>query len=872
MTVMDFSELVRPGETISYSAPGSFCSQSHSIPCQILVVTRGDEAAVLVVGITSSIIRSESVLPLYQEVVTKTTQLQKSTGFQCEFYAPQTDKEYSITITIQKIEALQELLHVVKTFIAQAEDLHQHWQGRTHQWTETYRPRQQELSVQIPQPNHQAQVSSVSVGSQKSSLFGSSLASNDLQLTNLGDETTNKDKYMQDTLQERKAEYSDVQDITIKCSTWNMAGKDISESLITLLRESDGDPTTVYCTAFQEMDLSAEAYITTTDTRAQSYQAYIEGAIGEYYELIASHQLVGMLLCVYAHKSVVPTISNVLKSYVPCGILGMIGNKGAVGIKFDVMNTTFAVLNCHLAAGQGGSDKRNSDLGDIFKRIFNDSGVWDSGLSGIDNVIVMGDLNYRLNATRPHVDAMLRAKDVDTLLDSDQLNEQRRQGRVLVDWAEGPITFNPTYKFDIGTDLYDSSEKQRIPSFTDRILIRSAHHNMTLVEDSYKSVPEYYQSDHKPVVAKFRAKVEVLLADRQERVRNEVYKKFDKHENDAIPSVKVKAGEDEIDYGRVFYSQPITKLFTVYNPGASTASFSFSRNSAGQICKPWFWPVPNRGALRPQESTVIQVTVCVDSDDATVLNSGHETFNDVLVLHVEGGTDNYVSLAGTWQRTCIGQSLEALSTQAVIRDGSSHIAGSMDTTFVPKAIYRICEYLTTTTSTSSVPLFTGSATRRALDRLQDNLDTGSELDLGDLDRDDRTIALCNLLVSILRTMSVPVLGGPPFARIMAGEEAMAVVDGMEGTALNVLIYLRGFLLALVVHHRRTDDGGGGKVLDRLCRVFGDALVRQASGARPAATRTRSASSFIRPRKERLLGPEEESARKKAFMRALLSVE
>ncbi|KAF4685354.1 inositol [Perkinsus olseni] len=41
------------------------------------------------------------------------------------------------------------------------------------------------------------------------------------------------------------------------------------------------------------------------------------------------------------------------------------------------------------------------------------------------------------------------------------------------EWKESPIFFPPTYKFDMGTNVYDTSDKQRIPSWTDRILWRS---------------------------------------------------------------------------------------------------------------------------------------------------------------------------------------------------------------------------------------------------------------------------------------------------------------------------------------------------------------------------------------------------------------
>lgn len=64
---------------------------------------------------------------------------------------------------------------------------------------------------------------------------------------------------------------------------------------------------------------------------------------------------------------------------------------------------------------------------------------------------------------------------LDSLLPHDQLGRMIKQRKLFHDgWREGPITFLPSYKYDIGTvGLFDSSEKQRAPSWCDRILYRT---------------------------------------------------------------------------------------------------------------------------------------------------------------------------------------------------------------------------------------------------------------------------------------------------------------------------------------------------------------------------------------------------------------
>ena len=44
--------------------------------------------------------------------------------------------------------------------------------------------------------------------------------------------------------------------------------------------------------------------------------------------------------------------------------------------------------------------------------------------------------------------------------------------QVFVGFNEGPTDFAPTYKYDLFSDDYDTSEKNRIPAWTDRVLWR----------------------------------------------------------------------------------------------------------------------------------------------------------------------------------------------------------------------------------------------------------------------------------------------------------------------------------------------------------------------------------------------------------------
>ena len=87
---------------------------------------------------------------------------------------------------------------------------------------------------------------------------------------------------------------------------------------------------------------------------------------------------------------------------------------------------------------------------------------------------------------------------------------------MLDKFSEGQITFNPTYKYDDNSDIYDTSKKQRVPSWTDRILFQASRGTNQPGETRNTLRLDFYNrresrlSDHRPVLALFTTLVKKI--------------------------------------------------------------------------------------------------------------------------------------------------------------------------------------------------------------------------------------------------------------------------------------------------------------------------------------------------------------------------
>ena len=125
----------------------------------------------------------------------------------------------------------------------------------------------------------------------------------------------------------------------------------------------------IYALGFQELDLTAGALLLGDETRAAPWEKLLHSALSRKgaFTVLASKQLVGMLLCVFVRSELASLVRDVqcdvepgpsIHSYAGAGcwpicahrstavgIMGIMGNKGGVAVRFALHDSTIAIVN-----------------------------------------------------------------------------------------------------------------------------------------------------------------------------------------------------------------------------------------------------------------------------------------------------------------------------------------------------------------------------------------------------------------------------------------------------------------------------------------------------------------------------------------------
>ncbi|KAH8259069.1 hypothetical protein KR038_005793 [Drosophila bunnanda] len=466
-------------------------------------------------------------------------------------------------------------------------------------------------------------------------------------------------------LKKRESEYIVYEDVHIFCATWNVNNKPCGdgENPLRSWLGHTAQPPDIYAIGLQELYAPAKAMayeMVKTTQMGGIEKMWIDKIMDSLhpdakYEVLGTQRLVATMLTVIVRQQIRPQITRCRLKTVARGVFNALGNKGGVGISLQLNEGNLCFINSHLAAHMANVEERNADYNAIVQGMTFDDG---RTISDHDHIFWVGDLNYRIQEPpgQQRPGPISDAQTYELLLQYDQLRQEMQRGKCFEGYTEGEIKFRPTYKYDPGTDTYDSSEKQRAPAYCDRVLWKG-----TRIEQlAYNSIMEMRQSDHKPVYAVFRVKIKTRDAIKYKRVQEEVLKAVDKRENDNQPQINVE--KTVIDFGVVRFNEPVTQNFTVFNNCPLPVDFSFKEKDINAICEPWLHVDPRQDSLLIDSARSIRLRmhVSVRTIAGLLRKIRHSDNFDILILHVENGRDIFITVTGDYQPSCFGLSMETM--------------------------------------------------------------------------------------------------------------------------------------------------------------------------------------------------------------------
>jgi phosphatidylinositol-bisphosphatase len=430
---------------------------------------------------------------------------------------------------------------------------------------------------------------------------------------------------------------------------------------------NDNPLSDVYAVGFQEIvDLNAmNVALNSSETikKTQFWHDKIAECLNTTpvkFTLIMEKALVGLLVCVYVREDLMPHVSDVRCTSTGVGLMGMMGNKGGVSVRFSLYDSSLCFVCSHLAAHRENIAGRNSDFKNIIERsVFPadptnvevpSSVPGDDSLANIkmpkrvaiqnlshdlqildhEMVFWIGDLNYRIDDvfSTEEVFTLIEEGELGQLRDKDQLNIERAKGNVFQGFDEGVLEFCPTYKYQPGTDMYDRrpEKKIRAPAWCDRVLWRSEKPG-AVRQTNYRCA-QLHPSDHKPVSSQLNTDVRTIVEASQRVVFGQLMEVLKKHTSTALPTVEINGlvvNLDKVEYEvhpfssvqssagnrsaeycfiTVTSQQPQVSKLEIKNVGAAIVHWHFvPKLDEPRICKQWISLSEDSGLLLPGEVT-----------------------------------------------------------------------------------------------------------------------------------------------------------------------------------------------------------------------------------------------------------------------------
>ncbi|CCE63659.1 hypothetical protein TPHA_0F01750 [Tetrapisispora phaffii CBS 4417] len=341
-------------------------------------------------------------------------------------------------------------------------------------------------------------------------------------------------QYISKELSSQSDKFTTIANIEIFAGTFNVSAAtdniDLTKWLFPVGERFKPD---VFVLGLQEViELSAGSILNADYTKGHFWESMVSKCLnkfGDKYLLLRVEQVTSLLILLFVHVDKVQNFKEVEGASKKTGFGGIAGNKGAVSIRFNYGDTSFCFINSHLSAGDNNVEDRKNDYWNILNGI---NFTRSKTISDHDNIFWLGDLNFRVNLDSEIVRYELEKKKddyINGLLKYDQLRHEIMTGEIFKGFKEAPIKFRPTYKYDKGTENYDSSEKARTPSWTDRILYKGEDLSALSYSDAL-----ILDSDHRPVYGAYRVITKFSDNDKKKELVKLLYTEFQRKHSDLV--------------------------------------------------------------------------------------------------------------------------------------------------------------------------------------------------------------------------------------------------------------------------------------------------------------------------------------------------
>eukprot|EP01012_Entosiphon_sulcatum_P055096 TRINITY_DN7653_c0_g1_i1.p1 TRINITY_DN7653_c0_g1~~TRINITY_DN7653_c0_g1_i1.p1 ORF type:complete len:709 (+),score=131.61 TRINITY_DN7653_c0_g1_i1:819-2945(+) len=497
--------------------------------------------------------------------------------------------------------------------------------------------------------------------------------------------------WVQYQLELHESQWSETKHLTLAICAWNVDQKKPGERQLNewlqLVQQPD-----IIAIGLQEVDMSANAMLKVETEESRPWlQRFVYDIVGPNdnggYVEIGHKQLVGLFLSVFVAKRHMPYLTeSTILTQSTGAVGGNVGNKGGIGLSFKLYRTTICLITAHLAAHMGGVDKRNKNFQQLLRMK-----IGNRLPKQHDRMVLFGDLNYRIVMPYDNVIQAIHDKRWAELLQNDQLcQEMAKPDSVWQGMKQAIPAFAPTYRYNAGTDIYDTSEKRRTPAFTDRVLWWCKEYDDVhftgadpVEVRSFAHFPLLNVSDHKPISAQLRCSVQAEVTAKKVELGRQLRQVHATLRPEELQPVCVLDAA-AIDFALVEPGKMLSKVFSVTNTGRTAFRFTVCSkrlDSAAMPCSAkWLNVRPLSSVLLPGERCQLTVTCCITHQlveeslptggffkaanvpvpENADLSSFLLPFGVQLALKTDVGTLAVLPVSAQYQPSCFGYSLTGM--------------------------------------------------------------------------------------------------------------------------------------------------------------------------------------------------------------------